>query len=267
MPSGIWSTTSRTSSANSLGSPYSRVCAPRQYTGRDGSTSCTQASTPPRRLRTPERPASDSSRAASADRTRTCRAPPPVCRRAASPGPRRAELLEVDGAGARDRDHGALARVADIHQLEGLLAAVPGVEEVRQLARRDLAERPSAGRSSGGRGVARRDAAERLVVDELVDGGVVAAQRAGRVLPDPQRVPGLAEGVVDEDAADQRITLSHNELDRLGYLDRADGRTQHPEHATRGTRRHRVWRWRLGEDAAVAGAMSGEPHADLPSKR
>ena len=63
--------------------------------------------------------------------------------------------------------------------------------------------------------------------------------------------------------ADQRIPNADNEFHGLSGLDGSDGSTQNPEHPTLGAGRHQT-RWRrLGEHAAIAGAVPRPPDAGL----
>lgn len=78
------------------------------------------------------------------------------------------------------------------------------------------------------------DAAEGLVVDELGDGRVLAADRAVGVLADLDLAVLHLQGVVDHQAADERVADAGEDLDRLGDLDGADGRAQHAQDAALG---------------------------------
>src|SRR5262245_9491165 len=65
-------------------------------------------------------------------------------------------------------------------------------------------------------------AAERLVVDQLRDRGLLAADRAVGVPPDPDLLEAHVQGVVQQQPALQGLALAREQLDRLGRLDRAD---------------------------------------------
>src|SRR5699024_5585738 len=103
---------------------------------------------------------------------------------------------------------------------------------------------PTEGRSTGGmrifaiaEGTLARRGAERLVVGEdaeLVVGDLrrlARADRAFRVASHLQLGRRRAERVVDQQAADQRVTLADDELDDLGGLQQAHRAGQHAEDA------------------------------------
>ena len=134
---------------------------------------------------------------------------------------------------------------------------------MRALSCSTVASSPAAAAGSGGRG-GRRDAAELLVVDQLGDGGVVAADRTVRVLAELQLAETHPQRVVDQKAADERLADPHDQLDRLGGLDGAYHAGQDPEHAALGAARHEAGRRRLGVQAAVARAVLGAEDRGLP---
>jgi len=90
-----------------------------------------------------------------------------------------------------------------------------------------------------------------------------SADRAVRVLADLDLAVGHLEGVIDHQAADQRLADAGEHLDRLVDLDGADGRAEHAEHAALGARRHHAGRRRLRVQAAVARAVLGPEHRGL----
>src|SRR5688500_8001860 len=171
MPSGIWSTTSRTSSANSLGGPKSRALVTTSVPGQAWVDLAHPGHHPAGQV--------PHVRATRARQQTRClgRAGTGLAHQhhryavgqllVRGPGP---ELLEVDGPRAGDGDDLPFPVVADVHQLEGPLAPGAGPQHVRELAHRDL---PEHGRTevSAGRGLATREAAEGLVVDQLGDRG------------------------------------------------------------------------------------------------
>ncbi len=72
-----------------------------------------------------------------------------------------------------------------------------------------------------------------------------------------------ASASYEEQAADQRVADAEHELQRLGRLERADDARQDAEHAASAARRRELRRRRLGEEAAVAGALLGLEDREL----
>ena len=93
--------------------------------------------------------------------------------------------------------------------------------------------------------------------------GARAAHPASGIGGDGQGVPGLAQRVVHEQPAHQRLPDAGDELDRLGRHHRPDARAHRAEHAAHGARRHGIRRRLVREDAGVAGPLAGPPHRDL----
>src|SRR4029077_18646669 len=124
---------------------------------------------------------------------------------------------------------------------------------------------PASARSTGGtltRLMRRRlggddesSTAELDVVDVLSDARIVAADRAVRAALDLHLVELRRERVEEQQPADERVADPGRKLDRLVRLQRADDARQHPQHAALGARRRELWRRRLREEAAVAGAF------------
>ena len=90
-----------------------------------------------------------------------------------------------------------------------------------------------------------------------------AAHRAIRVLPQLQLTELHLQGVIDQEAPDQRFADADDELDGLGGLDHADDARQHTKHAAFGAAGHESGRRRLGIEAAVARAVLGPEHGCL----
>ena len=130
---------------------------------------------------------------------------------------------------------------------------------ISQLPRRDEGHRAP----RGGWDRAARHTTEVLVVHEFSDRRRLTAHGAARVLAHGEGVPALAERVVHHQPADQRIPDADDELHGLGRLDGSDGRAEDPEHPSLGAGWHQTRRRRLGEHAAVAGAVLGPPDAGL----
>ena len=209
---------------------------------------------PPSTFATSVSPARSASRVASADRATDLAVDEnPSVRGQLVERHTRAEEIEVDRDGPRDAGDGPLLGAANVDEQR----RVVGRELAGHLVHRHRRKLVLVGRCGTGH------PAELDVVDELGDARVAPADGAVRVGADGQGVPGLAQRVMDEQPAGQRLTDAEEQLDRLGGLDRADGRAQHAEHPALGAARHRPGRRRLGEDAAVAGPVARPPHRDL----
>ena len=111
-----------------------------------------------------------------------------------------------------------------------------------------------------------RDAAELLVVDELGDGGVVAADRALGILAQLEFAEAHVERVDEQQAADERLALAEDELDDLSGLNDADQAGKNAQHAALGATGDQARRRRLGIEAAIAGAVFGGEDAGLALK-
>ena len=105
--------------------------------------------------------------------------------------------------------------------------------------------------------------AELLVVDVGDLAGVVAAHRAVRIAAQRDLVEARLERVDQQQPADQRLADVQQQLQRLGGLQRAHDAGQHAEDAALGAARGHVDRRRLGEEAAVAGAVVRLEHRHL----
>ena len=106
----------------------------------------------------------------------------------------------------------------------------------------------------------RPEAAELLVVDQLRDRRVRAAHRAVGILAQLQLAEPHPQRVVDQEAANQRLANSGDQLDGFGRLDHADDAGQHAQDATLGAARHEPGRRRLGIQAAIARAVLRREH-------
>src|SRR5205085_2267201 len=142
--------------------------------------------------------------------------------------------------------------------------------------------------------------AERVIVDEARHGWLVAAERACGVLVERQLAELHRQRVDEQQAADQRLAGTEDDLDRLGGLERADDAGQHAEHAALFARRHELrrpraeasferptapwpwstWRWRFERltrslstrpsvpmPAAARYSAAGEPRPPTPMSR
>ena len=112
-------------------------------------------------------------------------------------------------------------------------------------------------------GIGWGDAAELVVVDQLGDGGVGAADGAVGVLSQLEGAEGHAEGVYEQEAADEGVADAEDELDGLGGLDDADKAGEDAEDSAFGAGGNEARRWRLRVEAAVAGALLGAEDAGL----
>ncbi len=99
------------------------------------------------------------------------------------------------------------------------------------------------------------NAAELLVVDQLVDGWILPADRALRVLLQAQLTEPHAQRIEQQQSANQRHASTDDQLDGLVGLQRPDDAGQHAQHATLGARGDEPRRWRLAKEATVAGAF------------
>ena len=109
-----------------------------------------------------------------------------------------------------------------------------------------------------------RDAAELVVVDQLLDGRVVAAQRTLWIAAQLDFAELHLERIENQQSADERIALAQRKLDDLRGLDASDDSGQHTQYAALGAAGHHARRWRLGVEAAVARATEAwREHARL----
>ena len=106
----------------------------------------------------------------------------------------------------------------------------------------------------------RADAGAPGVVVAELQRGVRAAGRAVRVAAHLELGEGHRQGVVDQQAAGERVADAEQHLDGLVGLDVAHHAAEHAEHAGLAARGRHVRRRRLGEEAAVAGALVGQEH-------
>src|ERR1700722_17853254 len=109
-------------------------------------------------------------------------------------------------------------------------------------------------------------AAEFVVVDQLMDGAMLAAHRAIRILAQLQFAELHSQRIEQQQPADETVTPPENQLDRLHRLNRSDDSREHTEHAALSARRHKSRRRRLGIEAAVARTIRHAKHSNLPLK-
>src|SRR5207249_3848078 len=98
-------------------------------------------------------------------------------------------------------------------------ASRSSVQPLLELDGRDLGRTVGHGRKLRRGGM---NAAKLFVIDELRDGGMGAAHRAIGILSQLQLAKLHAKGIEDQESADERLTDSQNQLDRLHRLDGAD---------------------------------------------
>ena len=224
-------------------------------TGRLGSTSLAQALIPPFRFFTLRKPALSSSSRARAERVPALQNS--TISSALSSSERRAAICPsgISVAPSRLRDL-QLVRLAHVHQADG----IPLLQALRQLRGADI---PIHSRRAF-LVVVTRHAAESLVVDQLGHLRLRSADLALGVLAQLDELEGHIQGVVEQQAPDQRRPRAQDQLERLGRLQRADGARQHAQHPALGAGRHQPGGRRLGEQAAVARSRPRVEHAHLP---
>src|SRR2546422_1366632 len=148
-----------------------------------------------------------------------------------------------------------LRRLADIEE-DGCL---PRVEFLLELVGGNLELVPDLLRRAP-------EATEFLVVDQLLDRGVTAANRALRILPQLQLAERHAKGVEHEEAADQRVAFAEEDFDRLACLDRSHDPREDAEDAALRARGHEPGRRWFRIEAAVARPLRREEDARLTFK-
>src|SRR6266849_2116649 len=94
--------------------------------------------------------------------------------------------------------------------------------------------------------------AELVVVDQLGNRPVIAANGALGILAQFQFAESHAKSVVQQEAADQWLADSEDELHSLGSLNQSDGAGENSEHPAFGATRHQAGRRRLGVEASIA---------------
>ena len=136
-----------------------------------------------------------------------------------------------------------LVRLANVENKK----IVSAIEPCLQLAGRNF------GNTCGhGNMLLSSNSAKLFVVDQLMDRTMVAANRARRILAQPQFAEAHSQRVKEQEPADQRFADAEDQLDRLHGLNRADDAGQNAQHAAFGARRHQARRRRFGIEAAVA---------------
>src|SRR5271168_3548934 len=90
-----------------------------------------------------------------------------------------------------------------------------------------------------------------------------AADGAIGILPQLELAELHAQGIDQQQSANQRIALAENQLDRFRRLNHADESGQNSEHSAFRARWHESGRWRLRIEAAIAGAVFRGEHAGL----
>src|SRR5258707_8266383 len=108
--------------------------------------------------------------------------------------------------------------------------------------------------------------AEFFVINQLFDIGVRSAHAAIGILLEFDKIKGHIERIVQKQLADQWLTNTEQNFQSLRSLERANGARQHTQHTTLRTRRDKSWRWRFGEETAIAGSFLGVEYAHLSIK-
>src|SRR5690554_5205665 len=106
--------------------------------------------------------------------------------------------------------------------------------------------------------------AEALVIDVFGHARVLAADDALLILSKAELPESHLERVVLKQSPDEGLTLSEDDLDRLGRLDHADHAREDTEDAGLRAARGEMRRGRLGIEAAIAGPLLGPEGCDLP---
>ena len=109
----------------------------------------------------------------------------------------------------------------------------------------------------------RRNAAELLVVDQGLDGGLLSAERALRILAQLQLPELHLQGIVKNQTADQGPPAAQNQLDGFGGLNQSDDSGEDSQDAPLGATGNQSRRRRLRIEAAVAGTLAGVEHRRL----
>ena len=228
----------------------------RQYFGTLGSTSSDQARIPPFRFWILRNPALRRKSTASAERfpLRQCatisREESSSCtRRGSSPSGIKCPFNIADLI---------FVRLAHVENVQVVAAIQPRLQFSRRHFRNFQIRR---------RRFFAANAAEFVVVDQLVNGAILAAHRAIRILAQLQFAELHAQRVEQQQTADEAVARAENQLDRFHRLDRADDSRQHAKHAAFGARRHQSRRRRFGIQAAVARASGMPKTVACPSKR
>src|SRR6516164_5218448 len=99
-----------------------------------------------------------------------------------------------------------------------------------------------------------RDSAEFLIVDELGDGRMIAADRAIGITPQFQFAELHSEGVVEDQAPDQRLARAEDQFHGFGGLDQSNGSRQNSEYSAFRAAWYQPGRRRLGIQTSIAGA-------------
>src|SRR6266581_2133915 len=90
-----------------------------------------------------------------------------------------------------------------------------------------------------------------------------AADRAVRVLAQPQFAELHAERIHQQQPPDERFTGAQDELDDFGRLNDAEQSWKNSQHATFGAGGNQSGRWRLRIEAAITRTVLGGEYAGL----
>ena len=112
------------------------------------------------------------------------------------------------------------------------------------------------------------DPAKTVVVDQPGLRRRVAAYGAGGVPAEIHFAPARLERVENQETSGERRPAAEQKLDRLHRLHRTDHARKHAQHASLGTVGHESGRWRLPEEAPVAGCSLDREnrHLSLPAE-
>src|SRR5207247_1662202 len=98
------------------------------------------------------------------------------------------------------------------------------------------------------------DAAELIVIDQFVDGGVVATERAVRVAAQFEFLEPHIERVEEQQAADEGTAFAQSQLEDFRGLNAADNAGQHAQDTPFGATGHHPGRRRFRIKTPIAGA-------------
>ncbi len=90
-----------------------------------------------------------------------------------------------------------------------------------------------------------------------------AAHRALGIFAQLKLAELHTQGINQQQASNQRITIAQNQFDDFGGLDYSDQSGQNSQDSAFGAGRHQPRRWRLGIQAAVARALFCSEDAGL----
>src|SRR5208282_4188467 len=109
-------------------------------------------------------------------------------------------------------------------------------------------------------------AAKFVVIDELVNGAMLAAHWTSRIFAQLEFAEFHAERIEEQQPANEALAAAKNQLDGFHRLDGTDDARQHAQHAALSAGGHESWRRRFRIQAAVARSFRHAEHRSLPFK-